>query len=493
MSEEKEINEMTPAEEVTEEAVQETAEAVVTEEAVEEAAEAVKKEKKEEKTPKAAKEAAPKGKSNKLALILIIALAVVAIAAVVLAFVLPKGGDENGDAIKTIFGQEAYLGDETGFGTTAVTDVESYSILEASPDDVNMNTVVGRDKDGEYFLTNGELQIMYWMEYYEFMQSYGSYASLFGLDSTLPLGQQNSIDTDKTWEQMFLDTALQKFAEIRALYREAQANGYVLDEETQAIVEDILDPEGDFAKEAQGMGYEDTDDYVEGSFGKGANAQDYHNYVLTYYTAMNYYQDEIYAKVEAAVTDADIEAYYDENRASYEEENVMKVNNINIRHILIQPTMTDDNGEYTEEAWTAALEEAERIYALWQENPTEDNFAALAKEHSVDGSAEVGGLYEDVVTGQMVTEFNDWCFDANRQKGDHGIVKTPYGYHIMYFSGVAESRGWFDKASEDLIGSKVEAEIDALAEKYPVEYNYNNIKLYDLISALVVDTEKDAG
>ena len=33
----------------------------------------------------------------------------------------------------------------------------------------------------------------------------------------------------------------------------------------------------------------------------------------------------------------------------------------------------------------------------------------------------------------MVTEFNDWCFDAARQPGDNDIVKTSYGYHIMYF------------------------------------------------------------
>ena len=33
----------------------------------------------------------------------------------------------------------------------------------------------------------------------------------------------------------------------------------------------------------------------------------------------------------------------------------------------------------------------------------------------------------------MVTEFNDWCFDESRKPGDHGIVETSYGYHLMYF------------------------------------------------------------
>ena len=39
----------------------------------------------------------------------------------------------------------------------------------------------------------------------------------------------------------------------------------------------------------------------------------------------------------------------------------------------------------------------------------------------------------------MVAEFNDWCFDSERKVGDHGIVKTTYGYHIMYFVGQSET------------------------------------------------------
>ena len=38
----------------------------------------------------------------------------------------------------------------------------------------------------------------------------------------------------------------------------------------------------------------------------------------------------------------------------------------------------------------------------------------------------------------MVTEFNDWCFADGRAVGDSGIVKTSYGYHIMFFSGEGE-------------------------------------------------------
>ena len=44
------------------------------------------------------------------------------------------------------------------------------------------------------------------------------------------------------------------------------------------------------------------------------------------------------------------------------------------------------------------------------------------------GSNTNGGLYTEVYQGQMVTEFNDWCFDESRQPGDTGIVYNEGGY-----------------------------------------------------------------
>ena len=40
----------------------------------------------------------------------------------------------------------------------------------------------------------------------------------------------------------------------------------------------------------------------------------------------------------------------------------------------------------------------------------------------------------------MVTEMNDWIFDPARKSGDTSIVKTTYGYHIVYFIGESDTR-----------------------------------------------------
>ncbi len=120
---------------------------------------------------------------------------------------------------------------------------------------------------------------------------------------------------------------------------------------------------------------------------------------------------------------------------------------VDVRHILIQfKTTTDESGNtvaLTDSEKAAYYQQAEVLYNQFLENPTEENFATLANENSDDtGSNTNGGLYEDVHVGDMVTAFNDWCFDPARKPGDSGIVETNYGYHIMYYVGNDNEETW---------------------------------------------------
>lgn len=115
-------------------------------------------------------------------------------------------------------------------------------------------------------------------------------------------------------------------------------------------------------------------------------------------------------------------------------------NTVNVRHILVKVATSGDNSTSTDADWADCKEKIDEIQKEWEAtDQTEDDFAALATEKSEDtGSASNGGLYEGVYKGQMVTEFNDWCFDASRKVGDTAIIKTSYGYHLMYFSGTGD-------------------------------------------------------
>ena len=124
----------------------------------------------------------------------------------------------------------------------------------------------------------------------------------------------------------------------------------------------------------------------------------------------------------------------------FQERNDNKINLVDVQHILIKfqgGTKDKDTGEtvYTVKEKAEAKEKAEKQLEEWKNgDATKESFAELAKEKSEDtGSKANGGLYEDIYPGQMVTNFNDWCFDESRKSGDTGLVETEYGYHIMYF------------------------------------------------------------
>ena len=113
-----------------------------------------------------------------------------------------------------------------------------------------------------------------------------------------------------------------------------------------------------------------------------------------------------------------------------------------VRHILIKfeggkYNSTTGQTTFTDAEKKAALEKAEKIYNEWvKSGASEEDFKDLVEEHSGDtASVEDGGLYENVFPGQMVEKFEDFCYDENRKAGDHGIVESTYGYHIMFFVG----------------------------------------------------------
>lgn len=372
------------------------------------------------------------------------------------------------------------------YGANDVTALADYAVTTATPDDEYMSAVIAVDADGNPILTNRVMQLLYWLEFYTFMSSYGSYAIYFGLDASAPLAGQNSLTENRTWEQYFLEAASLNFAEQYALYCQAKADGFTLSEEDQAYIDDISNPTGNLATSALEDGYESVEAYIQASFGPGVTLEDYLYYVEIFVTANAYYtQHYTELQVEAdAADEAALSAYYDANAETFEENRVSKVNNVSVRHILIEPEAADETATgYTDEEWAAAEAKANDVYALWQQNPTEDYFAELANEKSADpGSNTNGGLYEDFPSNQMVAEFSDWCFDQSRQPGDTGVVKTTYGYHIMYFVGQTETKAWMDTVREQMLTDKMTAFIDEQCEAFPLQYDYSKVRIFDIIT-----------
>lgn len=179
--------------------------------------------------------------------------------------------------------------------------------------------------------------------------------------------------------------------------------------------------------------------------------------------------------IESTETRTNVESYFDEDTASWLFDEATPVNSLNyfasedygivyvilktaqpvlddaqvysVRHILITPANSEDESTsstetgYTDEQWANALNKAEAIVDEYNKGEkTELAFAELAEEYSEDtestsagSSGLYGGGYEGTHIGEMVSEFEGWAVDPSRKYGDVDIVKSEYGYHIMYF------------------------------------------------------------
>lgn len=171
--------------------------------------------------------------------------------------------------------------------------------------------------------------------------------------------------------------------------------------------------------------------------------------------------------------DSDYEVYY---VAQFNGRERTEYSPIDVRHILIMPetsTLAVDDAGYAEDLLAldaAALASADAILAEFEAGEaTEESFATLAMTYSQDtGSSTTGGLYETVLKGEMVEPFETWCFDESRQVGDTDIVKTDYGYHVMYFVGSGDSV-WKLQVTDALMTNDFSAWYDGIVAGHEAE------------------------
>ena len=356
--------------------------------------------------------------------------------------------------------------DETAKGSYTASDAD---VIAAK------DTVVARV--GDYTLTNSQLQMFYWTEVRNFLSSYGTYATYLGLDTTKPLDVQSCpmAEIPCTWQQFFLASALNSWRNYQAAAAEAERTGYQLDAELQEQLDTAAD---NLEASAVYYGYDSAEALLASDIGNGAEMDDYLHFLNLYYNGSMYFADVC---EENAPTDEEVEAYFTENEAAYEASGLSRSDKyVDVRHVLIMPEgATSENirtETFEDAAWEASRVKAEELLAQWEQGEkNEDTFAAMAVEHSQDGSASSGGLYTGVTQGQMVEAFDAWCFDEARRPGDFGLVKTEFGYHLMYFVGSRPV--WQDYAKSDLTNARANLLLNEMLEQYPMEAEFDKILL----------------
>lgn len=418
---------------------------------------------------------------GKITLLVILAVLVVAIVAAMVV-----GGLNSSEPEETTGISESTSADETvaveatlpvGTGENDITCKGSYTVTDEEMI-AAADTVVATMGDAQ--LTNADLQVFYWMQVYDFLETCGSYASLLGLDYTAGFDTQLSMEGDITWQQYFLDGAIGTWKNYEAMRLAAADAGYKLDSEYADYLEAL--PEM-LESSAASYGFETALEMIQADMGVGADVDAYQNYMECYYIGYLYYS---YALDSISITDEDVEAYFDANAEAYLANGLEKDDStyVDVRHILLMPTggTADDSGNtvYSDEEWEACKQSAEAILNEWLSGEkTEESFAELANTYSEDGGSNTnGGLYTDVYEGEMVEAFNDWCFDESRKYGDYAIVQTEFGYHIMYF--VNSEYIWYNTAWNDLLTERGNEILENAMNAYPVEIDYSAIVLGDV-------------
>ena len=356
--------------------------------------------------------------------------------------------------------------DETAKGTYTASDAD---VIAAK------DTVVA--KVGDKTLTNGQLQMFYWTEVRNFLSSYGAYASMLGLDTTKPLDVQTCAMADYpcTWQQFFLASALNSWRNYQATAAEAERTGYQLDSEMREQLDAAVE---NLEMTAELYGYESAEALLLSDVGPGAGVEDYQHFLNLYYTGSMYFSDLCEKDVP---TEQEVEDYFTANEEAYASSGLTRdTKTVDVRHVLIMPEGADSTNirseTFEDAAWEASRVKAEELLAQFEQgDKSEESFSELAKEHSQDGSASDGGLYTGVQEGQMVEAFNDWCFDDIRQPGDYGLVKTEFGYHLMFF--VDSQPVWKESAKSDLISARANETLSGILEEYPMEAEFDKILL----------------
>ena len=381
---------------------------------------------------------------------------------------------------------------ETEVVTEATVETEPPTVpADGNPDDVTCKgtytsgdeeAIAARDTvvatSGNHELTLSQLQVYYWMEVRNFMSQYGAYAAYFGLDINQSLDTQvcEVLEEPRTWQQYFLEAALNSWHNYCAMAAEADVNGFEMTDAQKAAIENAA---AELDEAAASNGFESGIAMIHASLGAAAELEDYVYFMELYYKANGYYNQ---LAEQFHPTDEELDAYYEEHAEGYTASGITKeTKSVDVRHILIYPEGADSSTifsqEFSEEAWAAGESSAQAILEQFLAGEqTEDAFAALANENSQDpGSNQNGGLYEGVTEGQMVTAFNDWCFDTARQPGDTGVVKTEYGYHVMYFVGSTPL--WKQYVESDFVTDKANTLADEIAAGSPLTVQYADILL----------------
>ena len=275
---------------------------------------------------------------------------------------------------------------------------------------------------GDHSISNAELNYFYIDAINSFYSNYGGYASMLGLDTSLPLDQQIvDEDTGRTWADDFLDTAKENARSVYALSDAAAAAGFTLPEEQAAQIDSSLSTLESYAKL---YGYSNGQAYLKAMYGNGATTESYRAYSERSALASAYnshYTDSL------TYDDAALREKEAENPAAYSSYSY------NYYYLpaskFLAGGTTDENGNttYSDEeraAAEAAVRAAAESLSGSEIDSVEALNAAIADLAINEGTEASSTESKNVLYGSVNSLFQQWVSDSSRKEGDIAVFES---------------------------------------------------------------------
>ena len=302
---------------------------------------------------------------------------------------------------------------------------------------------------GQSNISAVELNYYYIDSINSYVEQWGDYFALSGIDTTKPLNEQFvDAEAGTTWSDYFLSMATDSIHGVYAIYNQAKAEGYTLTEEDAASIDNTV-----ANLQLYGTlyyGYSDLDSFLTGMYGKGANEETYRAYAEVQYIATAYAND-YYDSL--TYTDEDIAA------ALAEEPNAFTSYNYNYYYLpttsFLEGGTIDENNTvtYSDEEKAAAAEAAKAAAESLISDEITSTVLLDKAIAQLPVNAESATAASTAVTDRMYTSISTlmqpWISDETRTEGD--MTMLPYesqttdedgnttttvsGYYVLYYIG----------------------------------------------------------
>ena len=270
-------------------------------------------------------------------------------------------------------------------------------------------------KIGGESVTKVEFDYNYNVVENNFMNNYGSYLSLMGIDTTQDITNQMYSDT-MTWGNYFEQMTVESLQSVKALQAQAKADGFTYD--TTEEYNDFVEAVKSSAAE-QGLSVKQ---YLRNTFGEYATLKRLAPYIKNSIVSNAYYDKVQESKMPS---DDEIVAYYEADTKMYDSADYY-VTTFEAQ-LPTEPTELADEDAVVSEDTSYTPSEAEVAKAM-------EDAKALAEEAEATIMSE--GTFRQAVRYSGTTNvIRDWLYEDGRVEGDTAVLEDTSAnrYYVVGF------------------------------------------------------------